>query len=157
MTLRRVLVLGLARSGEAAGLALRARDIEVVGYDRNPEIDAERVGRLGAAGVEIQLGEEDATLLRGIDVVVKSPGVPGESSLVAGARAQDIPVWSEIELGVRLVPEPARRRHRHERQDDDDRAARRDLPRRRQAGRGGRQHRPAADVAGRADRRPTRG
>ncbi len=106
MTLRRALVLGLALSGEAAGIALRTQDVEVVGYDRNNGIDPAVVGRLTAAGVEVHLGEEDATLLRGIDVVVKSPGVPGEMPLVAGARAQGTPVWSEIELGVRLLANP---------------------------------------------------
>ena len=106
MTPRRVLVVGLALSGEAAALALRAEGTEVVGYDRKPELDSELAGRLAAAGVEVHLGEVDATLLRGIDAVVKSPGVPGEMPLVAGARALGIPVWSEIELGVRLLSNP---------------------------------------------------
>ena len=106
VTLRRVLVVGLARSGEAAALALRAQGTEVVGYDRNAALDAAVLGRLTARGVEIHLGEEDETLLRGVDAVVKSPGVPGEMPLVAGARAHDLPVWSEIELGARLLANP---------------------------------------------------
>ena len=106
MTPRRALVLGLARSGEAAALALRGRGVEVVGYDRTMTLDPAIVGRLAAAGVEVHLGEEDETLLRGIDTVVKSPGVPGEMSLVVGARQRDLPVWSEIELGVQLLPNP---------------------------------------------------
>ena len=106
MTLERALVLGLARSGEAAALALVARGAAVVGHDRNVDLDAVAVGRLEALGVEIHLGEEDKTLLRGIDVVVKSPGIPGDMSLVVGARALDIPVWSEIELGARLLANP---------------------------------------------------
>jgi UDP-N-acetylmuramoylalanine--D-glutamate ligase len=35
---------------------------------------------------------------------VKSPGVPREAPPVAGARSRGIPVWSEIELGYRLLP-----------------------------------------------------
>jgi UDP-N-acetylmuramoylalanine--D-glutamate ligase len=103
---RRVLVLGLARSGEAAALALRGLGDDVVGVDHDPDLDQDVVGRLTAAGVELHLGEENETLLRGIDVVVKSPGVPGEVSLVAGARRAGVPVWSEIELGARLLPNP---------------------------------------------------
>ena len=103
---RRALVLGLARSGEAAALALRRREVEVVGYDRKTELDAALVGRLTGAGVEVHLGEEDETLLRGVDTVVKSPGVPGDVALVVAARARDLPVWSEIELGVRLLVNP---------------------------------------------------
>jgi len=39
-------------------------------------------------------------------VLVKSPGVPGEAPLVAAARARGIPIWSEIELASRLLPNP---------------------------------------------------
>jgi UDP-N-acetylmuramoylalanine--D-glutamate ligase len=106
VTVERALVVGLARSGEAAALALRAERAEVVGYDRDRELDSEIVGRLAAAGVEVHLGKEDETLLRGIDTVVKSPGVPGDTLLLRAARARQIPVWSEIELGVRLLPNP---------------------------------------------------
>jgi UDP-N-acetylmuramoylalanine--D-glutamate ligase len=50
------------------------------------------------------VGTEEESLLDGVELVVKSPGVPGESPLVAAARARDIPVWSEVELGYRLLP-----------------------------------------------------
>jgi UDP-N-acetylmuramoylalanine--D-glutamate ligase len=82
----RVLVVGLARSGEAARTALEARGVEVRAADR----------KLGNDG--------DLSLLDGIEVLVKSPGVPGEAPLPAGARERGLPVWSEIELGYRLLP-----------------------------------------------------
>jgi UDP-N-acetylmuramoylalanine--D-glutamate ligase len=50
--------------------------------------------------------DQDLSLLEGADVVVKSPGVPGEAPLVAAARQRGIPVWSEIELASRLLPNP---------------------------------------------------
>jgi UDP-N-acetylmuramoylalanine--D-glutamate ligase len=103
---KRALVLGLARSGQAAALALRASGVEVVGHDRVQALDPAVAGRLEAAGVELHLGEEDDALLRGVDAVIKSPGVPGERPLVAGARAAGIPVISEIELGARLLSNP---------------------------------------------------
>jgi UDP-N-acetylmuramoylalanine--D-glutamate ligase len=98
---RRALVLGLARSGRAAALALARRGVEVVAADRSEAADA---GRLAAEGVEVHVGTEEESLLQGVELVVKSPGVPGESPLVAGARARGIPVWSEVELGYRLLP-----------------------------------------------------
>jgi UDP-N-acetylmuramoylalanine--D-glutamate ligase len=101
---KRALVLGLARSGSAAALALRAAGTEVVAVDSDPGVD---VGRLRAAGVEIHLGRDDAMLLdEGIEVLVKSPGVPAEAPLVTRAREVGVPVWSEIELGARLLPQP---------------------------------------------------
>ena len=97
---RKVLVLGLARSGRAAGLALATRGVEVVAADRSPDADP---GRLAAAGVEVRLGSEEESLLEGVDVVVKSPGVPAGSPLAAVARTSGIPIWSEVELGFRLL------------------------------------------------------
>ena len=82
----RVLVLGLARSGEAARVALEAQGTEVVVADRT----------LGNDG--------DLTLLDGVELLVKSPGVPGDEPLPAEARKRGIPIWSEIELGSRLLP-----------------------------------------------------
>jgi UDP-N-acetylmuramoylalanine--D-glutamate ligase len=85
--MRSALVLGMARSGEAAAAALEARGTRVVRVDR----------RLG--------NEDDLSLLDGVDVLVKSPGVPREHTLVAAARERGVEVWSEVELGYRLHPE----------------------------------------------------
>jgi UDP-N-acetylmuramoylalanine--D-glutamate ligase len=100
---RRALVVGLARSGQAAALALARRGVPTVGADRSVDVDT---GRLAEAGVEVHLGTEEESLLEGVDLLVKSPGVPGESPLLAAARARSIPVWSEIELGFRLLRNP---------------------------------------------------
>jgi UDP-N-acetylmuramoylalanine--D-glutamate ligase len=94
------LVLGLARSGRAAALALARRRIRVVAADRSAGVDR---APLDAAGVDVRPGTEDEALLDGIELLVKSPGVPAEARLVAGARARGIPVWSELELGYRLL------------------------------------------------------
>jgi UDP-N-acetylmuramoylalanine--D-glutamate ligase len=101
---RRALVVGLARSGQAGALALVRRGARVVATDRKTDLE---VGRLEAAGVEVHLGTEEGALLSAVDVVIKSPGVPGENPLVAGARERRLPVWSEVELGYRLLrPRP---------------------------------------------------
>jgi UDP-N-acetylmuramoylalanine--D-glutamate ligase len=100
---QRALVLGLARSGQAAALALARHGVPVLAVDRSAAIDA---GRLAEAGVEVHLGTEEDRLLEGVDLLVKSPGVPGESTLPSAARARGIPVWSEIELGFRLLRNP---------------------------------------------------
>jgi UDP-N-acetylmuramoylalanine--D-glutamate ligase len=81
---RRALVLGLARSGRAALAALERRGVEVVAVDRT-------------------LGNDDPSALADVELLVKSPGVPGESPVVRAARERGIPVWSEVELGYRLL------------------------------------------------------
>jgi len=83
---RRVLVVGMGRSGQAAAAALERRGVEVVAADRADGTD------------------EDSALLNGVGLVVKSPGVPGENPLVGAARERGIPVWSESELGYTLLP-----------------------------------------------------
>lgn len=98
---QRALVVGLARSGRAAALALAARGVEVVAADRSAAVDA---SGLAEAGVDVRLGSEDPALLDGVGLLVKSPGVPGESPLPSAARGRGIPVWSEVELGFRLLP-----------------------------------------------------
>jgi len=100
---RRALVVGVARSGQAAALALARRGVPTLAVDRSPEIDA---GRLAEAGVEVHLGTEEERLLEGVDLLVKSPGVPEESPLPAAARARGVPIWSEVELGFRLLRNP---------------------------------------------------
>ena len=98
------LVLGLARSGQAAALALARRGARVVASDRDANVET---SRLADAGVEVHAGSEEESLLDQVHVVVKSPGVPAEAPLVAAARRRGVPVWSEIELGWRLLrPRP---------------------------------------------------
>jgi UDP-N-acetylmuramoylalanine--D-glutamate ligase len=100
---RRALVVGLARSGEAAALALARRGVPTIGADRAVDVDT---GRLAESGVEVHLGSEEERLLEDVELLIKSPGVPGESPLPAGARARGIPIWSEVELGFRLLRNP---------------------------------------------------
>ena len=103
MLARTALVLGLARSGEAAALALARRGVAVRGVDRNAELDA---GRLREAGVEVVLVADEPELLDGMDLLVKSPGIPAAAPLVTAARERGLTVWSEVELGARLLANP---------------------------------------------------
>jgi UDP-N-acetylmuramoylalanine--D-glutamate ligase len=81
----RAVVYGVARSGRAVAERLAEQGDQVVAVDRT----------LGNEG--------ELALLDGADMLVKSPGVPGEAALVAEARARGVPVWSEVELGWRLL------------------------------------------------------
>ncbi len=98
-----VLVVGLARSGEAAALALARRGVQVTGVDR---CETDAVGRLREAGVEVVVGAVEPALIDGMATIVKSPGVPREARLVEAANRRGLTVWSEVELGSRLLPNP---------------------------------------------------
>jgi UDP-N-acetylmuramoylalanine--D-glutamate ligase len=100
------LVVGLARSGVAAALALRARGEEVIGCDAGvagtPAL-ADVAGRLSAAGVEVHLDASGAALAARAGTLIKSPGVPQNASAIAAARAHGVPILGELELAWRLV------------------------------------------------------
>jgi UDP-N-acetylmuramoylalanine--D-glutamate ligase len=94
----RVLVVGAARSGIAATAAIRrahpAARVRLIDRDTLPDELP--------PGVEGVLGD-DPELAEDCDIVVKSPGVPANSPLIASARAAGLPIWSEVELAFRLL------------------------------------------------------
>jgi UDP-N-acetylmuramoylalanine--D-glutamate ligase len=95
------LIVGLARSGVAAALALRARGEQVLGLDRGAPDGLEA---LSGAGVELHLCEQGVALLERVCTVVKSPGVPAQAPVIAAARSRGICVIGELELAWRLLP-----------------------------------------------------
>ncbi len=100
------LVVGLARSGVAAALALRARGQEVIGVDSgSAEDDRLRAaaGRLSAAGVEVRLDASGDVFAARAGTLVKSPGVPQQAPAVLAARERRVPVLGELELAWRLL------------------------------------------------------
>jgi UDP-N-acetylmuramoylalanine--D-glutamate ligase len=82
------LVLGLARQGTAAADALERRGVRVLRVDRELGNDA------------------DVELLDGVDVLVKTAGAPNDAPLVAAALERGTPVWSDVEVGARILPNP---------------------------------------------------
>src|ERR1700758_1724737 len=87
------LVVGLARSGVAAALALRARGELVIGCDAG----APEVGRLREAGVEVHLDAAGEPLAASARTLIKSPGVPQDAPAVVAARRRGTPVLGELE------------------------------------------------------------
>jgi UDP-N-acetylmuramoylalanine--D-glutamate ligase len=96
------LVVGLARSGVAAALALRARGETVIGVDAG----APDAGRLADDGVEVHLDDQGDQLLDRVATLVKSPGVPHSAAVVEAAQARGLTVVGELELAWRLLPNP---------------------------------------------------
>jgi UDP-N-acetylmuramoylalanine--D-glutamate ligase len=86
------LVLGLARSGQAAVAALLARGETVLGADRD----------WTRALADVELVDGLAALER-VRCVIKSPGVPREDAVVVAARSRGIFLMGELELAWRLL------------------------------------------------------
>jgi UDP-N-acetylmuramoylalanine--D-glutamate ligase len=101
---KRVLVIGLARTGVATALFCAERGALVTATDtRTADELGESVAKLHAAGVHLQLGGYSDAILHLQQLVIPSPGVPADAPLLAKARELGIPVWSEIELASRFL------------------------------------------------------
>ncbi|MDQ3720776.1 MAG: UDP-N-acetylmuramoyl-L-alanine--D-glutamate ligase [Actinomycetota bacterium] len=88
------LVVGLARSGRAAAAMLREHG-ETIGCDTGSAEPVE--------GVETHAASDGTELLDRVATVVKSPGVPREAPVVAGALERGLEVHGELELAWRLL------------------------------------------------------
>src|SRR3989441_4125197 len=102
---RRVTVVGLARSGVAAARLLRFAGADVVGADAKPIAALGReAAALAEVGVLLRAGaEETAAAVAGAELVVVSPGVPLDGDQLASARARQVPIIGELELGWRAT------------------------------------------------------
>jgi len=101
---KRVLVVGLARTGLVTALFSAGYGAKVTATDerRIPEV-AEAAEKLRLAGVKLELGGFVPETFLEQDLIVVSPGVPAKIAPLEAARAQGIPVWSEIELAWRFL------------------------------------------------------
>ena len=95
---RRVLVVGLGSSGEAAANALYGlgADVKVTEGSTDPTIE-ERAGRLRGSGIDVETG--DHTLGdTAFDLAVVSPGIPPSARIVKALRSAGVRLIGEIEL-----------------------------------------------------------
>ena len=97
---KKFLIVGTGKSGINAGKLLLQKGAEIVFYDDNVSLDVEKLLAQFDNGAEIKvvLGEINDKILRDIDLMVISPGVPIDSPVANVVRENNIPIWSEIEL-----------------------------------------------------------
>ncbi len=101
---KRVLVVGLARTGVATARFCAERGAVVIAVDSRPETETgAAVSELRAAGIQLRFGQNLENAVEGQQLVVPSPGVPADAEILQAARSQDIPIWSEIELAYRFL------------------------------------------------------
>lgn len=93
---KKVLVVGMAKSGIAAAALLKTLGAQVMLYDRRGEESFP--GEL-VRGVESYLGGDPMEAIEQADMLVLSPGVPVKQPFIERAQERGVPVISEIELG----------------------------------------------------------
>lgn len=101
---KRVLVVGLARTGVATSLFCAVRGALVTATDtRTENAIGEALSQLRAAGVLLELGGHSKEIFLKQDLIVPSPGVPADAPPLQAARTNGITIWSEIELADRFL------------------------------------------------------
>jgi len=101
---KKVLVVGLARTGIATALFCAERGARVTATEARAESEIpETAGKLRGAGVVLEVGGHRPDTFVRQDLIVPSPGVPPTMAALAAARAIGVPVWSEIELAWRFL------------------------------------------------------
>ena len=102
---KRVLVVGLARSGVAAAqLLVRHGAVVTVNDSKTREGLGEAVAPLESLPVTWFLGCPAMEALPGQELLVISPGIPDTAAFVVKAREMGIPVIGELELAYCLCP-----------------------------------------------------
>lgn len=99
---KKVLVVGLARSGMAAIRVLKKLGAEVTLSESKKKDDMKEIGFLNENNVEI-VGQDMAVFERDFDFVVKNPGVPYRSPMMQKLQERNIPVITEIELAYQVA------------------------------------------------------
>ena len=104
---KRVLIVGMALSGISSAERLKKlkSDVTIVDCANSPEL-VKRAGELDKRGIGSRLGPHLHSDLDEKDLVVVSPGIPSNNTLIVEAKKRNIPVWSEIELACRLTKSP---------------------------------------------------
>src|SRR6266700_3300945 len=101
---KRVLVVGLARTGVATALFCAARGANVTATDARSENEVgEALVSLRAAGVSLELGGHLEKSFLEQDLIIPSPGVPADVHLLQAARTKGVTIWSEVELAGRFL------------------------------------------------------
>jgi UDP-N-acetylmuramoylalanine--D-glutamate ligase len=100
---KKILVVGLGRSGVAAAEFLRARGARVTANDAQAEEKLTAAAHLRGQGIGVVAGAHPRELFENADLIVASPGVPLSIEPFGHARAAGVPVISEVELAARFL------------------------------------------------------
>jgi len=101
---KRILVVGLGKSGGASAQFLQARGAKVTVSDsKRPEQLANEIPGLLDRGIAVETGGHGERTFRGQDLIVVSPGVPADSAPLVQARVQGVPIIGEIELAAQFL------------------------------------------------------
>lgn len=97
---KKVLILGLSKSGIAAAKYLNERGADCFITENKPfeEKNAQTVKELNEEGIKTEFGRHSDEFMQDVYLAVTSPGIPPKSELMQKLKEKNIQVISEIEL-----------------------------------------------------------
>lgn len=104
---KKVLVLGLAKSGYAAAKLLHSLGAQVIVNDASPLENNQEAADLLADGLQVICGGHPEDLMHEeFNLLVKNPGIPYSNKIVQQAMEKKIPIWTEIEIAYAISEAP---------------------------------------------------
>ena len=104
---RRVVVLGMARSGVAVAKCLHELNAKVLVNDLKPREACPEAEELEKIGIPVICGSHPDDLIHDeVEWLVKNPGIPYDAKPVVQALEKGIPVITEVEIAGRLSDAP---------------------------------------------------
>jgi UDP-N-acetylmuramoylalanine--D-glutamate ligase len=104
---KKILVLGLAKSGVSAAALLHKLGAFVTVNDKKPLSENPKAQGLLEQGIKVICGDHPVELLdEGFELIVKNPGIPYSNPMIQGALEKGIPVITEVELAYEISEAP---------------------------------------------------
>ncbi|MGJ7922491.1 UDP-N-acetylmuramoyl-L-alanine--D-glutamate ligase [Neobacillus sp. LXY-4] len=104
---KKILVLGLAKSGVSAASLLHKLGAFVTVNDKKPLSENPEAQGLLEQGIKVICGDHPIELLdEGFELIVKNPGIPYHNPMIVGALDREIPVITEVELAYQISEAP---------------------------------------------------
>jgi len=107
---KKIMVMGLGVTGIPVARKLKDLGNHIIAFDNNTGIDRDiiysGIGKNGKGSLEIILaGQEavDTSILEEVGLIIASPGIAAENSMLRAAMEREITIWDELELSWQLL------------------------------------------------------
>ena len=116
---KNLLVIGFGKTGISVIKKILNLDISssIIGIDSNSDLNISKTFNdyqdISKNNLKIILGKDallKRKILEKIDLIIVSPGVPGDIPIIKFAEEDKIPVWSELELAWKLLSKEEKRK-----------------------------------------------
>lgn len=105
---KKVLILGLSKSGISAAKYLNKKGAEVYITEKREAVESDKsiIEKLENSGIRIEMGGHSDEFLNDVYIAVTSPGIPPHSEIIQKLKNNKVPVISEIELAYTQTAKP---------------------------------------------------